>query len=94
MAGGATFVDKRAGGTGGVSKMTVRNRGNGVVDVLVSAWRTTVAFTSADAPYAATVVLGGAAAGAAGECGEITFSSPPILPACAIGGGGAKVICK
>jgi len=92
--GAVTYVDARPGGTGGVSRMVVRDRGAGLVEVLVSARRTTFGFDAGDAPFALTIVPGGAAAGAAGECGELTFGSPPAEPACAATGRGAKVTCR
>ena len=74
--------------------MVVRDRGAGMVDVILVARKTTFGFAASDGPFAVTVVLGGAPAGAAGECGELTFSSPPVLPACSSSGNGTRVVCK
>jgi hypothetical protein len=92
--GALTFSDKRPGGTGGLSKMIVRDRGGGLVAVTVVGRKTTFAFSGNDGPFAATVVLGGAAAGAAGECGELTFHAPPVLPACNASRDGSRVTCR
>jgi hypothetical protein len=92
--GALTFSDRRPGGTGGVSKMTVRDLGGGLVDVVVVARKTTFAFAGSDGPFAGTIVPGGAPAGAAGECGEIRFNAPPALPSCFSSRNGSRVICK
>jgi hypothetical protein len=69
------FGDRRPGGTDGVATMLVTGRRNGEVQITVVVNQAMLALTPADAPLQATLVLGGAAAGAAGECGEIRFAS-------------------
>ena len=77
QSGGKHFVfhDARPGGTQGVSLAVISDRGAGMVEVSVSGKRTTLPFGPGDVPLAATLVLGGPAAGATGECGELRFSA-------------------
>jgi hypothetical protein len=89
-----SFFDRRPGGTGGVSKMSVTDRGGGRLAVSVTAKGADFALAAGDAPLGVTVVLGGAAAGAAGECGEMRFESPPLAPACSVGRGGTRITCR
>jgi len=70
---GFTFRDLRPGGTGGVKKMVVKDRGDGEVQISVVVKDATLALLPADVPLQATAVLGGAAAGSAGECGQARF---------------------
>jgi hypothetical protein len=86
-----TFRDARTGGTGGVGRMTVRRTGGGV-QVVVSGRRATLPVVAADAPLEATVVLGGASAGAAGACGEVRFAPPG--PTCRANAAGTRLVCR
>jgi alpha-mannosidase len=84
------FKDTRPGGTGSVTKMVVTHVGGAFAKVSATAKAGTYPITPADLPFRASVVLGGAAAGADGECGEVTF-----LPTqCRIGSGGNVLLCK
>jgi hypothetical protein len=65
------FRDGRAGGSGGVVKMRVTDRGGGDVQFCAVVREATLPLTSAGVPLQATVVLGD---GAAGECGEVRFA--------------------
>jgi hypothetical protein len=69
------FLDRQPGGTGGIVKMTIADRGGGLVQILVVAKRATLALVPTDAPLAATAVLGGESAAAAGKCGEVAFGA-------------------
>jgi hypothetical protein len=70
-----SFGDRRRGGSGGVQRMQISDRRGGDVEITVVANKARLALTPADAPLQATVVLGGAGAGAAGECGEVRFAA-------------------
>ena len=85
-----TFKDRNAGGTGGITSMVVTDKGNGDVHVTVRGSKASLPFVPGDVPLAATVVLGGAASGAAGECGELTFAAA----ACTVNAPGTKVACR
>jgi alpha-mannosidase len=84
------FKDKRPGGTGGVTKLVVSSSGGAFAKVNLTAKNGTYPVTASDLPLQATVVLGGAAAGAAGECGEITF----LAFQCRAAGNGSLLFCK
>ncbi len=71
-----TFVDRRPGGTDGmtrlaVSRVRVRKQDIGLVRLSVVGANGSFPFVPADAPLAATVVLGDATSGMEGECGEL-----------------------
>jgi len=53
--------------------MVVKDRGDGEVQISVVVKDATLALLPADVPLQATAVLGGAAAGSAGECGQARF---------------------
>jgi hypothetical protein len=78
---------------GGSSRMLVKDRGNGLVQVVLSASRTSLGLAAEDAPLAATVVLGGALAGTNGECGEVSFPGPPSVLACRVSATGTRIVC-
>jgi hypothetical protein len=80
-------------GLPGRSRMVVKDRGGGLVQVTLSASRTTLDLLASDVPLAATVVLGGAAAGANGECGEVAFPGPPPAPSCQASATGRRIVC-
>jgi alpha-mannosidase len=82
------FKNKNAGAL--ISSMTVADKGAGAVQVTVRGSRSNFALVPGDAPLAATVVVGGAAAGAAGECGELRFTAP----ACSTNTAGTKITCR
>jgi hypothetical protein len=88
------FRDGNPGGTGGIVRMIVKDEGGGAVRVVVGGSRATLGILASDAPLEATVVLGGMAAGAAGECGEIRFLGPRPAPACVTGRRGSRVTCR
>ena len=81
-----TFIDKRPGGTAGISSVSIQDRGGGAVQLLVRGRELTLPLVAADAPLAITAVLGGAA----GECGELSFAPGD----CRVGGAGTKIVCK
>ena len=81
-----TFTDKRPGGTAGISRLSVQDRGGGAVQLLVKGRDLTLPLGAADAPLALTAVLGNAA----GECGELSFASG----ACRANGAGTKILCR
>jgi hypothetical protein len=89
-----TFRDRRPGGTDGVSRMVVSDRGAGEVDVTVVVRKVSLPLVPDDVPLAATVVLGGAPAGAAGACGEVTFPGPKPAPACWVAKSGTRITCR
>jgi hypothetical protein len=78
---------------GGSSRLLVKHRGGGLVQVVLSASRTSLGLAAEDAPLAATVVLGGALAGTNGECGEVAFPGPPPAPACRVSTTGTRIVC-
>ena len=80
-------------GLPGQSRMVVKDRGAGLVQVTLSASRTTLDLLASDVPLAATVVLGGATAGANGECGEVAFPGPPPAPSCQASATGRRIVC-
>jgi alpha-mannosidase len=84
------FIDRRDGGSGGIAKMLVRDRGDGGVQVTLIGRDANLPLVAGDAPLSITVVLGGSSAGFAGECGELTFASGT----CRANGSGTKLICK
>jgi hypothetical protein len=79
------FKDKRPGGTGSITKVTVQHVGGAFAKVNLTAKDGTYPVTAADLPLTMIVVLGGTAAGAAGECGELAF----VATQCRVGAGGA-----
>jgi hypothetical protein len=85
------FRDLRPGGTEGIRKMVVRDHGGGRVQVAVTGTRASFPLVAADAPLEATIVLGGASASAAGECGELTFPGPS--PVCRVLAAGTRIVC-
>jgi hypothetical protein len=89
-----TFRDRRPGGTGGIGRMVVSDRGAGEVDVTVVVRKASLPLVPDDVPLAATVVLGGAPAGAAGACGEATFPGPKPAPACTVTRTGTRITCR
>ena len=82
------FKDARPGAT--VSKMTIASSGGAFVKVSVVAKNGTFPISAADLPFKAATVLGGAAAAAAGECGEITFAPSQ----CRVLSNGTVLVCK
>jgi alpha-mannosidase len=68
------FKDTRPGGTGSVSKVTI-TAAAAFVKVNVTAKNGTYPITPAELPFQASVVLGGAAAATAGDCGEVAFAA-------------------
>jgi hypothetical protein len=66
------------------------DRGAGAVQVTVTGSSVDLPLSPTDAPLAATVVLGGAASSAAGECGELRFAAP----ACTTNAAGTTISCK
>ena len=84
------FRDRNPGGTGGIIEMVVSDKGAGMVRVKVRGRKGNFALLPADAPLAATIVLGGAASSAAGECGEVSFT----VSACSTNVSGTKINCK
>src|SRR5262249_33453900 len=91
--GGSRFVfrDLRPGGTQGIRKMVVRDHGAGRIQVLVSGTRASFPLVAADAPLEATIVLGGAAAGARRGGGRRTFRGPSS--ACRVIAAGTRIVC-
>jgi hypothetical protein len=87
---GYPFRDNRPGGTGGIKRMLVESKGGVAVQVAVSGKGGTFPVVPEDVPLGATVVLGGAAAAAAGECGELRFPAG----ACRVKARGTKLACK
>jgi alpha-mannosidase len=85
-----TFRNRNPGGTGGITGLVVMDRGAGAVQVTVTGSSVDLPLSPTDAPLAATVVLGGAASSAAGECGELRFAAP----ACTTNAAGTTVSCK
>jgi len=69
-----TFRNAHPGGSGGIGRLVVTDKGGGAVQVAISGTRATLALTPADAPPQVTVVLGAIAAAGAGKCGEVTFT--------------------
>ncbi|MBY0277554.1 hypothetical protein K2Z84_19650 [Candidatus Binatia bacterium] len=84
-----TFRDLTPGGSGGVKRATVRDKGSGLVEVTLAASLGSYALSPADLPLALTIVPGGASASAAGECGEVDFA-----PSCAANTAGTTLRCK
>ncbi|MBI3781866.1 MAG: hypothetical protein HY270_00540, partial [Deltaproteobacteria bacterium] len=84
------FRDRRPGGTSGVTYMKVTDRLQGSVSVSVRASRATLGIVPGDAPLAETVVLGGAAAGTNGECGEVRY----LAGQCSVGHTQTRIGCK
>jgi alpha-mannosidase len=84
------FRDNRPGGTDGVSRFTVQDKGAGTVQFSLIAKKTTFGLEAADAPLAVTLVLGDTTAGTTGECGEVDFATA----ACATNGMQTKIACK
>ncbi len=85
-----TFKDALPGGTGSIVKMVVAHVGGAFAKVAVTTKGGTYAVGVADLPLAASVVLGGQAAGAGGECGEVTFAASQ----CHAAAGGTVLVCK
>ena len=84
------FKDKRPGGTASVTKVTVQHVGGAFAKVNLTAKNGTYPVTAADLPLKMVAVLGGTAAGEAGECGEHAF----VASQCRVGSGGALLYCK
>ena len=84
------FKDKRPGGVASVTKMVVTSSGGAFAKVNVTAKNGSYPVTAADLPLQATVVLGGVASGAAGECGEVAF----VPFQCRISANGTLLFCK
>jgi hypothetical protein len=89
-----TFFDKRPGGTGGIGKLALTDEGGGVVALSLQGKRGTFGLVATDAPLAATVVAGGAGAGAVGACGEFAFAAAPPGAFCALTKGGTRISCR
>jgi alpha-mannosidase len=85
-----TFRDNRVGGTNGITRLVLASKGAGVVQVTVSGRRATFPVVPSDAPLQATLVLGGASASTAGECGELAFGPTSCKPNTA----GTTLACK
>jgi hypothetical protein len=68
-----TFTNLRPTGTDGIHSMTVTDRGSGSVSIVIRANRSAFPLLPTDGPLTLTVVLGGSASGAAGECGQATL---------------------
>ena len=83
------FRSRDPGSTGGIAKVVVTDKGGGKVRTRVKAKRGNFGLLPADAPLAVTIVLGGAASSAAGECGEVSFAAA----ACRTSGAGTKITC-
>jgi hypothetical protein len=84
------FKDARPGGTGSIIKMVVAHVGGAFAKVNITAKTGVYPVTAADLPLRASVVLGGAAASANGECGEVAFTAAQ----CRTAGNGTILICK
>jgi alpha-mannosidase len=84
------FRDSTPGGSGSVAKMSVGELGGAFAKVRVTARNGTYPVTAASLPLQATVVLGGAASAAAGECGEVTFAAAQ----CRAVSNGTVLVCK
>jgi alpha-mannosidase len=84
------FRDGRAGGTAGVTYLSVTSRVLGVVSVTVRGSKGSFGVLPSDAPLAATVVLGGVSAGSNGECGELRYG----VDQCAINKTRTRIACK
>jgi hypothetical protein len=69
------FLDASPGGTDSVSLMHVTPGNGGRADLRLRGDGGTIAIGPEDLPLALTVVLGGAAAGDAGQCGEVNFAT-------------------
>ena len=88
-----TYLDKTASPVNGIFKMIIKDRNNKAprqVQVLVKGKNGSYPIVSGDVPVQAAVVLGGAAAVAAGECGQSAFGANN----CAFNGTGNKLVCK
>jgi len=85
-----TFKNRNPGGTGGITKLMATNEGAGAVQLKVIGSKASLGLVPADAPLAATVVLGGAASSAAGECGELRFQAGT----CTTNGAGTRITCR
>ncbi|MFN8545787.1 MAG: glycosyl hydrolase-related protein [Candidatus Binatia bacterium] len=83
------FKDGRAGGTGGIIRVAARHLGGGVVQLKVVGKKATFPLVPANVPLQGTIVLGGATAGATGECGEIAFAPGT----CTTNAAQNKIIC-
>ena len=66
-----TFKHALPGGTAGIGKATLKDRGAGRVRLAISGRKGSWPLVPADVPLAATVIVGDATAG---ECGEVGFS--------------------
>jgi len=82
------FKDMRPGAT--ISKMTIASSGGAFVKVSVVAKNGTFPISAADLPFRAAIVLGGAAAAQAGECGEVAFQPSQ----CRVLSNGTVLVCK
>jgi hypothetical protein len=70
-----TFVDRTGVPNNGISKMVIIDQRANTLRVAVKGRNGTYPIVSGDEPVQATVVLGGQASAAAGECGESDFVS-------------------
>ena len=84
------FKDRRPGGTGSFTKMSAAHVGGAFVKVNATAKNGSFGITASDLPLRVTVALGGAAASALGNCGEVTFTPAQ----CRVAGGGSILVCK
>lgn len=84
------FRDLRPGGTNGISQLNVLSKTNGAVQVMLLGTKGVFNLLASDRPLRATVVLGGAAASAAGECGELSFATK----ACHANFSGTLLVCR
>jgi Glycosyl hydrolases family 38 C-terminal beta sandwich domain len=84
------FKDRRPGGTGSVNKVVITHSGGAFAKVSVGAKDGSYPLGPADLPLRATVVLGGPAAGADGECGEVVFAPAQ----CRVASRGTLLLCK
>ena len=90
-----TFLDQRPGGTSGitrviVTKVTERKKDTGLVRLSVGGAKGSFPLVPADAPLAATVVLGDATSGTQGECGELSRVAAP----CKTNAKGTRIDCE
>lgn len=88
-----TFHDKTGSPQNGIVKVIVKDRGSiapGQVQVQVNGHHGTYPIVTADAPVQAAIVLGGATAVAAGDCGRSSF----VGSQCAFNGAANKLTCR
>jgi hypothetical protein len=92
-AGSYLYRDRTVGGSGGLRRLLVMNKGGGLVRVTVTGTSGGFDLVPSDVPLAVTIVLGGATAAAAGECGELQFGQPPA-PTCSVGQRRTRIGCR